>query len=93
MEKEEIEEESTGVSAKKAKETLNLQKIATEVHNDIRPYSGVKDKVAEPATENKDLVGKAFLLIAGKLDEKNESEGDMEEIRKIRMAILTGKKY
>ena len=61
--------------------------------NDIRPEVGVKAKVEEPVTENKDLVGKAFLLIAGKLDEKNESEGDMEEIRKIRMAILTGKKY
>ena len=93
MEKEEIEEESTGVSAKKAKETLNLHKIATEVHNDIRPYSGVKAKVAEPATENKDLVGKAFLLIAGKLEEKSESDSDMEKIREIRMAILTGEKY
>ena len=60
---------------------------------DIRPDAGVKAKAEEPATENKDLVEKAFLLIAGKLDEKNESEGDMEKIRKIRMAILTGEKY
>ena len=61
--------------------------------NDIRPEVGVKAKVEEPATENKDLVEKAFLLIAGKLEEKNESDSDMEKIREIRMAILTGEKY
>lgn len=61
--------------------------------NDIRPEVSVKAKVEEPATENKDLVEKAFLLIAGKLEEKNESDSDMEKIREIRMAILTGKKY
>ena len=58
-----------------------------------RTETAVNMKAEDTKANHSALVEKAFLLIAGELEESKESETDIKEIKKIRMAILTGEKY
>lgn len=63
--------------------------------DETKNYSESLDKVEQPKkkTSRDELVAKAIKLLAGTLDVSRESDSDMEKIREIRMAILTGTKY